>query len=287
MDAPTDTRTGLTYATAIAHAIAVLRDRSDAPRLEGELLVAHATAASRSMLFAAPATPLFPEQAAAFESLLRRRQRGEPLAYVVGTQDFWTLTLAVTPAVLIPRPETELVVERVLALLPHDETNVLDVATGSGAIALAIASERPEARVTGTDISTAALDVARGNAASLGLARVRFLEGSWLEPVAGERFDVIASNPPYIAADDPDLAADVREYEPGLALIAGSTGLECLHRLVREAPAHLLPGGWLVLEHGWKQGPAVRELLESAGFGHVRSHADLAGHERVTEGRRE
>lgn len=285
MDAPTDSPPGLDYAAAIAHATAVLTGRSDAPRLEAELLVAHAATVSRTRLLTTPTIRLLPEHIAVFERLLRRRQQGEPLAYVLGTQDFWTLTLAVTPAVLIPRPETELVVERVLARLVGGPAAVLDLATGSGAIALAVASERSQAQVTGTDLSAAALAVARDNAKRLQLSRVRLLEGSWFAPVAGERFAVIASNPPYIATGDPDLAADVREHEPGIALIAGPTGLECLDAIVTAAPGHLEPGGWLVLEHGWRQGVAVRELLESAGFTHVRSHADLAGHERVTEGR--
>lgn len=285
MDPSTDIHSGQTIATTVAHAVALLRNRSDAPRLEAELLITQVTGLKRAAQNARPAAVLPPEQIAQFERLLGRRLRGEPLAYIAGTRDFWTLTLAVTPAVLIPRPETELVVERVLALLPAaQEGAVLDLATGSGAIALSVASERPRLRVTATDLSREALQVAAGNARRLALERVRFVEGSWFEPLGEERFNVIASNPPYIAAGDPDLATDVRDFEPEMALISGPTGLECLGQIVGSAPPHLEPGGWLILEHGWHQADAVRNLLERAGFSHVTSHADLAGHLRVTEG---
>ncbi len=263
-----------------------LQGLSSSPQLDAELLLAAVTGQSRSTFRAAPERPATQEQYRKYQSLIERRQQGEPVAYLTGFQDFWTLTLEVGPQVLVPRPETELVVERALThLADHDPARVLDLATGSGAIALAIASERPQARVIATDLSPDALNLAQRNARRLKLDRVRFLVGSWYAPVAGERFDVITSNPPYIAADDPDLEPGVRAYEPEMALIAGSTGLECVEQIVSGAPLHLQPGGWLVLEHGWQQAGTIRNLLEVTGFTHVTSHADLAGHERVTEGR--
>jgi len=194
------------------------------------------------------------------------------------------LLLEVSPAVLIPRPETELVVERTLALLRPDAKEVADLGTGSGAIALAVASERPSLQVTAVDASADALEIARRNAARLQLGNVHFERGSWFTPFAGRRFDVVAANPPYIARGDSNLAADVGRFEPEIALVAGATGLEAIEQIVAQAGAHLQPGGWLVLEHGWTQAAAVRERLVRSGFAHVRSHADLAGHERVTEG---
>ncbi len=273
----------VTIAAALSASAAQLHATSDSPRLDAELLLEAVTGFGRSVAISFPEKLLTTEQQARFGALVDRRSTGEPLAYIVGQREFWSLSLAVTPDVLIPRPETELVVERALVHLPA-EAKVLDLATGSGAIALAIASERPRAQVTGTDVSSGALRVALGNAQRLGLGQVRCAQGSWYEPVTGERFHLIASNPPYISAGDPDLEPGVRAHEPEIALISGATGMECLEHIVRYAPRHLEPGGWLVLEHGWQQAGLVRNLLEQAGFTHVRSHADLAGHERVTEG---
>jgi release factor glutamine methyltransferase len=189
--------------------------------------------------------------------------------------------------VLIPRPETERLVECALARLPADRPcDVLDLATGSGAVALAIAAERPLARVLATDLSEAAVDTAQGNAAQLGLdGRVEVRAGAWFAPAAGRRFEVIVSNPPYLAAADPRVAPEVRRYEPPQALFAGTDGLEALRAVVGGAPDHLVPGGWLLAEHGDTQGAAVRELFAAAGFEQVQTHRDLAGRERCTEGR--
>jgi len=187
--------------------------------------------------------------------------------------------------VLVPRPETELLVERGLAHLPPGEDlDVLDLATGSGAVALAIASERPACRVTGTDISTMAIEIARQNAKRLHLDRVEFLAGSWYEPLAERSFHLIAGNPPYIANDDPRVEHEVRRSEPHAALYAGPTGLEAIKAIVEGAHRHLKPGGWLVLEHGDTQGKPVRDLLSHAAFEDVRTFLDLAGRERCTEG---
>ena len=219
-----------------------------------------------------------------FEALLARRLAGEPMAYLRGTQGFWTLQLEVTPDVLVPRPETELLVE--LALTRMGEHGALvDLGTGSGAIALALKSERPGWRITATDRSAAALAVAARNAARLGLD-VEFLHGDWTAPLAGRRFDVIVSNPPYVAPDDPCLAGDGLRCEPRTALAAADAGLADLAAIAAGAAAHLAPGGWLLLEHGADQGEAVRALLTAAGFSNVETQADLAGHPRVSLGKR-
>ena len=224
---------------------------------------------------------------AGFRALVARREAGEPVAYLLGRRGFWTLDLAVTPDTLIPRPETELLVEQALARLDAAApARVADLGTGSGAIALAVASERPVAQVVATDRSEAALAVARGNAVANGLeGRVEFRAGDWFAPLAGERFDLVASNPPYIAEGDPHLAEGDLRHEPPAALASGADGLEAIRRIVAAAPGHLRPGGWLLLEHGFDQGPAVRALLVAAGFGEVATVPDLEARDRVSLGR--
>ena len=267
------------------HTATLLLERSSASaRLDAELLLEYVTGLSRTDFRAAPERALPAAAGWSFQQLIRRRLQGEPVAYIRGHQEFWSLLLEVTPAVLIPRPETELVVERALALLRPDAKEMADLGTGSGAIALAVASERPSLQIMAVDACADALEIAKRNAARLQLGTVRFERGSWFAPLAGRRFDVVAANPPYIARGDVDLAAEVSRFEPEIALIAGPTGLEAIEQIVAQAGAHLAPGGWLILEHGWTQAGAVRERLVRSGFAHVRSHADLAGHERVTEG---
>jgi release factor glutamine methyltransferase len=254
--------------------------------LDAEVLLAHVLDSARARLKSHTEAPVDGARARAYLELVARRAAGEPLAYLTGRREFWSLELSVTPAVLIPRPETELLVERALALGSPDPLQVADLGTGSGAVALALASERPRWRILATDVSAPALAVARANAAALGLTRVEFLEGSWFEPLTGARFELLVSNPPYVAADDPALADPALGFEPPLALTSGLDGLAHLRLLARGAPAHLAPGGWLLLEHGATQGAALRHELVLAGFAHVRSHRDLAGHERMTEGQR-
>jgi release factor glutamine methyltransferase len=257
------------------------------PRLDAEILLAAALGQPRSYLAANPARQVLDCDATdRYEACLTRRAQGEPVAYILGEKEFWSLPLAVGPAVLIPRPETELVVERALAHLPTDAgLQVLDLATGSGAIALAIASERPACSVVATDLSADAVTVAIRNAARLGLERVQFRVGSWFEPVGHRVFDLIASNPPYVADCDTRLEPSVRRFEPHAALFAGVTGLEALGEIAAGAPRHLNPGGWLLLEHDDRQGEPVRGLLLAQGFEAVATHRDLAGHDRCTEGR--
>lgn len=270
----------------VLHTATLMLERcSPSARLDAELLLEHVTGLTRTDFRKAPERALPAGAGWSFQQLVKRRMRGEPVAYIRGQQAFWSLLLEVSPAVLIPRAETELVVERALAHLPVDTpARIADLGTGSGAIALALATERPAASVCAVDVSRAALEIAQRNAARLQITNMQLLQGSWFEPLAGRQFDLIASNPPYIAQDDPDLCAQVRRYEPTVALIPGRSGMEALELIVGEALAHLAPGGWLVLEHGWKQAAAVRDRLVRHGYAHVRSHVDLAGHERVTEG---
>jgi release factor glutamine methyltransferase len=273
----------------VADALAALRARlaggSASAALDAELLVASVLGVGRATLAADPARELAPEQARLLESLARRRLAGEPVAYLTGVREFWSLELEVTRDVLVPRPETELLVERALAALAdRRDPAVLDLGTGSGAIAIAIASCRPDAAVTATDASAAALAVARRNAERHRVARLRLLEGSWYAPIAGLRFEAIVSNPPYVASGDDALLS--LAHEPAGALVSGPGGLEALAQVAAGALAHLSPGGALLVEHGTAQGAAVRGLMAEAGLESIETLRDLAGHERVTEGRR-
>ena len=254
-------------------------------RLDAQLLLLHVLgrdAGERAWLLAHDGDALEPAAQQAFQQLCARRAAGEPLAYLVGHKEFYGLRLQVDARVLVPRPDTETLVEWALEVLRERQApHVIDLGTGSGAIALAIQSARPDAQVEGVDRSAGALAVAAANAARLGLP-VRFREASWLAGAGA--YDLIASNPPYVAEADPHLPA--LRHEPREALTAGADGLDDLRRIVAEAPAHLLPGGWLLLEHGWDQAAAVRGLLAQAGLAEVTSRRDLAGHERCSGGRR-
>ena len=271
-------------APTVARLLAQARAAIDA--VDAELLLLHVLARPRSWLFAHADEAVAAADAAGFHAMVERRAQGEPVAYLTGSRGFWTLELAVTPATLVPRPDTELLVELALARLPAEAiARVADLGTGSGAIALSIAKERPRAQVVATDASADALEVARGNARRNGLGNVAFRAGSWLAPLAGETFDLIASNPPYIAEGDPHLARGDLRFEPAMALSSGADGLDDIRSIAGAAPAHLCPGGWLLLEHGWDQGDAVRALLGRAGFIDVATERDLEGRDRVTLGR--
>lgn len=258
---------------------------------EAEALVLCALELPRSTLYADPDRLLSPSEQQRIEAWVVRRARGEPLAYLSGEREFWSLTFEVSPAVLVPRPETELLVERALRAGDALETaglalpSVLDLGTGSGAIAIAIAHERPDWRVSAIERSVAALAIARRNAARHAVPQIEWLEGSWFTPVPGRRFHVLVSNPPYVAGDDPLLGGDSLRHEPREALTPGDDALADLTHLIDNAPTHLEPGGTLLLEHGATQGAVLRQKLVARGFAHVVSHPDLSGHERVTEGR--
>ena len=246
---------------------------------EARLLLAAATGFSEASVLAHPEKDLPEKEKLLFLAMAARRAAGEPVAYILGHKEFYGLDLTVNPAVLIPRPETELLVDLALAREPM---SVLVVGTGSGAIALAIKRHRPQVRVVATDASAAALEVARRNAVRFNL-EIELRHGRWFEPVAGERFEAIISNPPYVVIGDPHLAA--LPFEPRIALLGGADGLDGFRVLAREAPAHLLPGGWLLVEHGAGQHEAVRALLEAAGLETTESWPDLAGIPRVSGGK--
>lgn len=274
---------GPTAAALLERAAARLAAASASPQLDAQLLLCHVLGCPRSHLLAWPERRLDQAQHAALERLLTRAAKGEPLAYLTGEREFWSLPLQVSPAVLIPRPETELLVERCLALgdAAPQAPRVVDLGTGSGAIALALARERPAWRLTATDRSAEALRMARANAERLRLGQIEFLEGDWFGPLTGRRFELVASNPPYIASADPALRA--LRFEPQGALTPGADGLAALTRLLQEAPSHLAAGGWLLLEHGADQGDELAQRLRAAGYARIGQYHDLAGHVRVTE----
>lgn len=254
-------------------------------RLDARLLLEHVSGCRHADLIARGDTPLSAAQQQALVALIARRVAGEPLAYLVGEAEFRGLTLAVSPAVLVPRPDTELLVDLALARIADIPTpRVVDLGTGSGAIAIAIAVARPDAQVTAVDRSPEALAVATANAARHGAA-IRFLDSDWYQALIGESFDLIVSNPPYIAAGDPHLAGDGLRFEPSMALTDGGDGLSCLRQIIAGAGAHLTANGSLLMEHGYDQAEACRNLLAAAGFQDVLSWRDLPGIERVSGGR--
>ena len=271
---------------AVTAASTALEKASDTPRLDANLLLCHVLDCPRSFLLSHADAALTGEQQRAFDALVTRRAQGEPVAYITGVKEFWSLELKVTPDVLVPRPETETLVEAALAHMPPGKPlRVADLGTGSGAIALALARERPDAHVVAVDFSDAALAVARENERLLRAPNVVFYESLWYSTLGGQQFDVIVSNPPYVAAGDPHLAA--LRFEPQAALVAGADGLDSLRLIIHDAPQYLHAGGWLLVEHGAEQGDAVRALFSGAGFTGVETLADLAGLPRVTAGRRD
>lgn len=262
-------------------------DLPDSPtaRLDAELLLAAALGKSRSFLHTWPERIVPSEAALTFGDYLQRRRSGEPVAYILGQQGFWKLDLEVAPHTLIPRPDTELLVETALELLPATPARVLDLGTGSGAIALALASERPAWQVTAVDRVLEAVALAERNRQRLHLHNVTVLSSHWFDSLKDHRYSLIISNPPYIAAADPHLVAGDVRFEPASALVAGVDGLDDLRLIIAQAPQHLEAGGWLMLEHGYDQAEAVRDLLQSQGFDEVHSRQDLGGHQRISLGR--
>ena len=260
-----------------------LQATSSTPRLDAEVLVMHACGLNRSGLVTHGHDALTDDQQRRLEKLLAQRRQGIPIAYLTGTREFWSLELNVSPATLIPRPETELLVEKALAHIPQDaEWTIADLGTGSGAIALALAKERPRCRVIATDISPEAIDVARSNAAKFNLTHVEFREGNWFEPLTDMKLDMIVSNPPYVRANDPHLEQGDVRFEPEQALAAGPEGLDAIRQIALSAREHLNPAAWILFEHGWDQAAAIGRLLHSLGYRNIVCYPDLGGRDRIT-----
>ncbi len=256
------------------------------PRLEAEILLAHALQVSRAYLYAHADRQLSSQEIMQFKRLVAQRLLGKPVAYLVGEKEFWSLMLHVSEATLIPRPETELLVEAALARLSTQQREmVIDLGTGSGAIALAIASERRHCQIIATDFSLEALAVAQRNAKNLHLPQIEFVHSHWFSNLVGQRAHVIVSNPPYIAQDDLYLEQNELRYEPQEALISGVDGLDALRHIIQNAPSYLENAGWLLVEHGYNQGERVANLFEQQGYIQISTHRDLAGLPRVTAGK--
>lgn len=258
---------------------------SESPALDARLLLAHVLAKPTSYLFTWPEQALTPEQAAHAQAALKRRLNGEPVAYILGEQEFFGRNFLVTPATLVPRPDTELLVERALALAPENTTQVLDLGTGTGAIALSLALEKPQWQVTAVDNSPQALAVAEQNQARLGVTHCTLLLSHWFAQVE-QRFHLIVSNPPYIDPQDEHLTQGGVRFEPHSALVAEERGLADLSHLASTAQEFLHPGGLMMLEHGYDQGEQVRALMQAAGWQHVQTEQDYGGRDRITYGYR-
>ncbi len=276
-----------TIEQSLREALPCLSNQADMARLDAELLLAFVLEKNRTWLRTWSEKTLTPQQHATYTALLARRQAGEPVAYLTGTQGFWSLQLQVTADTLIPRPETELLVEQALARIPPQEHwQIADLGTGSGAIALALATERPACRFTATDVSDASLAIARHNARRHNLGNVQFVKSHWFANLpSGQPYQMIVSNPPYIAEQDPHLARGDVRFEPEAALASGPDGLEALRHIIQQGHRYLVPGGWLLLEHGFDQQDAVLALMQATGYHDVADHLDLSGQPRLVLGR--
>jgi len=261
-----------------------LATTSDSPQLDAEILLGKVLQASRAALYANPDNIISDSQAAEFEQLVSQRQSSKPVAHLTGMREFWSLQLKVTPDVLIPRPETELLVERALLHIPaKGDCRLVDLGCGSGAIAIAIATERPDCTISATDTSQSALTIAKENADRHCPGQIHFCVGNWFEPLEDQRFTLIVSNPPYVSSEQPQLTDPELEYEPQQALYSGADGLDDIRKLIANTPKHLHKDGYLLLEHGFDQADTIAELLKQAGFTNIKMHRDLAGQPRVTE----
>jgi release factor glutamine methyltransferase len=277
--------TEVTLANALRLATTALHALGDTARLDAELLVAAVAQLPRSTMLAFPERTLSTTQAAQLAQWIEQRKQHIPLAYLLGEREFWSLRCKVTPATLIPRPETELLVEHALQLIPTDaHWHLADLGTGSGAIALALAQERPHCTVIAADISAEALAVARANQQLNHIDNITFIQSNWFANVPLERFHIIVSNPPYLAEHDPHLQQGDIQHEPRQALVAGATGLEAIQLIAAQSRSRLHPGGWLILEHGYDQGDTAAQCLRATGYQHVTTRYDLAGQARICLG---
>lgn len=272
------------YQHWLREAIAQLQN-SESPRRDAEILLETVTGKGRTFILAFGETVLTAAQQEQLNALVARRQRGEPVAHLTGVREFWSLPLFVSPATLIPRPDTECLVEQALARLPASACRIVDLGTGTGAIALALASERPDCDVTAVDRMADAVALAIRNTQHLGINNVRVLQSDWFSALQGQQFDMIVSNPPYIDEQDPHLAQGDVRFEPLTALVAGASGLADIVHIIEQSKHMLTPGGYLLLEHGWQQGQAVRDAFTRSGYQAVETCRDYGGNERITLGR--
>lgn len=271
----------MTYRQWLQQAVAALV-ASESPRRDAEILLGHVTGKARTFILAFDETELSASQADALAQLLARRVNGEPVAHLVGTREFWSLPLFVSPATLIPRPDTECLVEQALVRLPTTPCRILDLGTGTGAVALALASERPDCQLTAVDFIADAVALAQRNATHLGITNITILQSDWFSALGEQRFAMIVSNPPYIDEQDEHLAQGDVRFEPKTALVAAQNGLADLAHIISRGRQALEPGGYMLLEHGWKQGDAVRELFLAAGYRHAETCRDYGGNDRLT-----
>ena len=257
---------------------------SDSAKRDAEILLEHVTGRSRTYLFAFGETTLKAEEFQHAESLLQRREKGEPIAYIVGEREFWSLPLYVSPATLIPRPDTECIVEQALSRLTEQSSQLLDLGTGTGAIALALASEMPKSKVIGVDFNPDAVKLAQRNQQRLNISNVQFIQSDWFASLSLQQFDMIISNPPYIDENDNHLSEGDVRFEPLTALVAENEGLADLAHIIQESKKYIKNQGWLLLEHGWTQGPAVRGLFKEHGYTKIETCLDYGGRERISLG---
>ena len=274
-------------ATALRDAEEELAQTSDTARLDAELLLCETLNISRTHLATWPEKGLDEHEHRQYQALIERRSNGEPIAYILGSQDFWTLELITTPNVLIPRPETELLVEAALERLAEKQSaTIIDIGTGSGAIALSIAKEKPSNTVIGTDISKAAISVAAQNKNMNNIDNTYFIHGKWSSNIKNESCEMIVSNPPYIAQNDQHLTLGDIRFEPNIALVSGKTGFEDIDKIIQDSQRTLKKNGWLLFEHGWEQGPQSQQKLKQAGYQNVMLLKDLNGNDRVSIGQK-
>ena len=271
----------MTYRQWLQQAIAAFA-ASESPRRDAEILLGHVTGKARTYILAFDETELTASQMATLAELLARRANGEPVAHLVGTREFWSLPLFVSPVTLIPRPDTECLVEQALARLPQTPCQILDLGTGTGAVALALASERPDCQLTAVDFIADAVKLAQRNADNLDIRNITIVQSDWFNALDGQHFTMIVSNPPYIDELDEHLAQGDVRFEPKTALVAAQNGLADLAHIICHGRQHLLPGGYMLLEHGWKQGDAVRALFQEAGYQHAQTCRDYGDNDRLT-----